>query len=68
LSRKGRNEEFSGKSPGSKTTDRDAEPENSGRRQISRLQREIKVFPQPQFTVAYGAAISVALEKGFKIT
>ncbi|MEN6621449.1 MAG: acyl-CoA dehydratase activase [Smithella sp.] len=34
---------------------------------MDELQCEIKVFPKPQFTVAYGAAIQIALEKGFKI-
>ncbi|MEQ8180331.1 MAG: acyl-CoA dehydratase activase [Smithellaceae bacterium] len=35
---------------------------------MDELEREIKVFPKPQFTVAYGAALQIALEKGFKIT
>jgi (R)-2-hydroxyacyl-CoA dehydratese activating ATPase len=35
---------------------------------MDELQRGIKVLDKPQFTVAYGAAIQVALEKGFKIT
>jgi predicted CoA-substrate-specific enzyme activase len=30
------------------------------------LQREIKVLRKPQFTVAYGAAVQIAIEKGFK--
>lgn len=30
------------------------------------LQREIKVLQKPQFTVAYGAAVQIALEKGFR--
>ncbi|MGV8058812.1 MAG: acyl-CoA dehydratase activase [Smithellaceae bacterium] len=34
---------------------------------IDELQRELKVLPNPQFTVAYGAAIQVAREKGFKM-
>lgn len=34
---------------------------------VDELQYEVKVFNKPQFTVAYGAAIQVALEKGFKI-
>lgn len=29
------------------------------------LQRELRVLPQPQFTVAYGAAILVAVDRGF---
>jgi activator of 2-hydroxyglutaryl-CoA dehydratase len=31
------------------------------------LAREIKVLPKPQFTVAYGAALLIAIEKGFKV-
>lgn len=33
---------------------------------MDELQRDIMVLPNPQFTVAYGAAIQVAVEKGFK--
>lgn len=35
---------------------------------MDELQCEIKVFPKPQFTVAFGAAIQIALEKGFKLS
>jgi (R)-2-hydroxyacyl-CoA dehydratese activating ATPase len=34
---------------------------------MDELQRDLKVLPNPQFTVAYGAAIQVAMEKGFKM-
>jgi predicted CoA-substrate-specific enzyme activase len=34
---------------------------------IDELQREVKILHKPQFTVAYGAAIQVAMEKGFKL-